>query len=177
VLNQNWRTELAMVVPDFFARSGRSGCVIECGEGWRWIIDRCAFRIGTALEERETFYFERIREHQGSLRIHWGGRLSAGGEAAVREAIDLAEAASQCFCERCGGPGQLYRCKEVSSPAAPPMRKECRCRSAASSGTCICGRRRSVRARGSSSAVATTRISTASSTSTLPDIDPARPGT
>ncbi len=114
VLNQDWRTELASAVPEFFVpRSGRLACVIECGAGWRWIIDRCAFRIGAALEERESFRFERIREHQGSLRIYWGGRLSAGGEAAVREAIDLGEAASQCFCELCGAPGRLYRCESV----------------------------------------------------------------
>jgi hypothetical protein len=114
VLNQDWRTELAMAVPEFFvARPGRLACVPACGAGWGWIIDRCAFRIGAALEDRETFYFERIREHQGSLRIYWGGRLSAAGEAAVREAIDLGEAASQCFCELCGAPGRLYRCDDA----------------------------------------------------------------
>jgi len=31
----------------------------------------------------------------------------------VREAIDLAEAASQCFCELCCAPGRLYRCDSV----------------------------------------------------------------
>ena len=102
VLNRDWRIELASTVPEFF--------VPRPGRGWRWIIDRCAFRIGAALEDRESFRFERIREHQGSLRIYWGGRLSAGGEAAVREAVDLGEAASQCFCELCGARGRLYRC-------------------------------------------------------------------
>jgi hypothetical protein len=115
VLNQDWRTELAAAVPDFFApRPGYPACLPECGAGWRWIIDRCAFRIGAALYDRESFRFERIREHQGSLRIYWGGRLSAGSEAAVREAIDLGEAASQCFCELCSAPGRLYRCNDVS---------------------------------------------------------------
>jgi hypothetical protein len=34
VLNQDWRTELALMVPDFFvARPGRPACAIECGEG------------------------------------------------------------------------------------------------------------------------------------------------
>jgi hypothetical protein len=33
--------------------------------------------------------------------------------AAVREAIDLGEAASQCFCELCGAPGRLHRCNNV----------------------------------------------------------------
>jgi hypothetical protein len=114
VLNHDWRIELASAVPDFFVpRPGHPACVIECGAGWRWIIDRCAFRIAAALNDRETFRFERIREHQGSLRIYWGGRLSPGGEAAVREAIDLGEAASQCFCETCGAPGRLYRCDGV----------------------------------------------------------------
>jgi len=114
VLKQDWHTDLAAAVPEFFIpRPGRLACVPECGAGWGWIIDRCAFRIDAALKDRESFRFERIREHQGSLRIYWGGRLSAGGEAAVREAIDLGEAASQCFCELCGAPGRLYCCEGV----------------------------------------------------------------
>lgn len=114
VLNQDWRTGLTSAVPEFFASgASRPACLIECGDGWGWIIDRCAFRIEAALEDRESFYFERIREHGGSLRIYWGGRLSPGGEAAVREAVDLAEAASQCFCETCGAPGRLYRCNDA----------------------------------------------------------------
>jgi hypothetical protein len=114
VLKQDWHTDLAAAVPEFFVpRPGRLACVPECGAGWGWIIDRCAFRIAAALDDRESFRFERIRQHQGSLRIYWGGRLSAAGEAAVREAIDLGEAASQCFCELCGAPGRLYRCNDV----------------------------------------------------------------
>ena len=133
VLKQDWHTDLAAAVPEFFIpRPGRLACVPECGAGWGWIIDRCAFRIDAALKDRESFRFERIREHQGSLRIYWGGRLSAGGEAAVREAIDLGEAASQCFCELCGVPGRLYRCNDVfqtrcgehSQGVAVPIRPE-----------------------------------------------------
>jgi hypothetical protein len=112
-LNQDWRTELAMSVPEFFVRPGRLACVAECAAGWGWLIDRCAFRIDAVLGDRESFYFERIRSHQGALRIYWGGRLSAGGQAAVREAVDLAEAASHCYCELCGAPARLYRCEGV----------------------------------------------------------------
>jgi hypothetical protein len=98
VLKQDWHTDLAAAVPEFFVpRPGRLACVPECGAGWGWIIDRCAFRIGAALNDRESFRFERIREHQGSLRIYWGGRLSA----------------SQCSCELCGAPGRLYRCDDT----------------------------------------------------------------
>jgi hypothetical protein len=64
------------------------------------------------LSERKRFSFERIRENQGSPRIHWGDRLSAASEAVVREAIDLAEARSQCFRELCGDEGRRESCGE-----------------------------------------------------------------
>lgn len=116
VLRWDERIGLAATFPDFFAPPpGRPACVTECGAGWDGIVERCAARIDAALEDRESFRFERIRELQGSLRIHWGGRLSAASEAAVREAVDLAEARSQCFCELCGARGGAYRCEGIVS--------------------------------------------------------------
>jgi len=110
----DWRFELASALPDFFApRPGRPAGLPECGPGWCWIIDRCCVRIAAALEDGERFRFERIRQQEGALRIAWGGRLSAASEAAVRAAIDLAEARSVCVCEICGARGRLYRADDV----------------------------------------------------------------
>jgi hypothetical protein len=75
----------------------------------------------TALQDHERFRFQRIRERQGALRIHWGGRLSATSEAAVREAVDLAEARNICLCELCGAQGRLYRADGVlMTPSVMP---------------------------------------------------------
>jgi hypothetical protein len=107
-----WRIRLAMAYPEFFhpLRQGSAiGCLPESGPGWSDIIEHACVRIGAVLIERERFRFERIRERNGALRIHWGGKLSAKSEAAVRGAIDLAEARSLCFCELCGGQGRLHR--------------------------------------------------------------------
>jgi len=113
VVPRDWRAELQDILPDFFdPPSGggrvRPACPIDCGPGWAAVVDRCCVRIAAALEDRERFYFESIRERQGALRISWGGRLSAASEAAVRSAIDLAEARSVCVCEICGARGRRY---------------------------------------------------------------------
>lgn len=65
-------------------------------------------RIVAALQENEHFRFERIRERQGALRINWDGRLTAASEAAVRSAVDVAEARSICVCERRADPAINY---------------------------------------------------------------------
>lgn len=112
----NWRLELVELHRELFQPADYPAAVQgspECGAGWRPIIDRCCFRIGSAVQDHESFRFEQIRERQGSLRIYWGGRLSAVTEAAVREAIDLAEARSLCVCELCGGEGRLHRAGAV----------------------------------------------------------------
>ncbi|MET4605368.1 hypothetical protein ABIB90_004863 [Bradyrhizobium sp. JR4.1] len=109
----DWRDDLASILPDFFARPGRAPCVPECGPGWAGVVDRCCVRIAAALEPRESFRFESIEQSHGALRIRWGGRLSAASEAAVRAAVDLAEARSVCVCETCGARGRLYRADDV----------------------------------------------------------------
>lgn len=121
VVAQDWRAELRDILPDFFgppprpdgATPGRPPCVPECGPGWAGVVDRCCVRIAAALQFGESFRFESIRVSQGALRIRWGGRLSAASEAAVRAAIDLAEARSVCVCETCGARGRLYRVDDL----------------------------------------------------------------
>ncbi|MCA1542016.1 hypothetical protein I6F18_18820 [Bradyrhizobium sp. NBAIM32] len=116
-VGSDWKSDLRDILPDFFgappgpggAASARPVCVPECGLGWAGVVDRCCVRIAAALQFGESFRFESIRAHQGALRIRWGGKLSAASEAAVRAAIDLAEARSVCVCERCGARGRVYR--------------------------------------------------------------------
>ncbi|MDE5465950.1 hypothetical protein [Bradyrhizobium sp. CSS354] len=115
----DWRADLASILPDFFARPGREPCVPECGPGWAGVVDRCCVRIAAALEPRESFRFETIGQSQGALRIRWAGRLSAASEAAVRAAVDLAEARSLCVCELCGARGRLYRADGVLATRCP----------------------------------------------------------
>jgi hypothetical protein len=107
-----WPIRLAMAYPEFFQplrQRSAIECLPECGAGWSDIIEHACVRIGEVLIERERFRFERIKERNGALRIYWGGKLSAKSEAAVRGAIDLAEARSLCFCELCGAQGRLHR--------------------------------------------------------------------
>lgn len=52
--------------------------------------------IAATLEEGEAFRFESIGSYDGALWIRWSGRLKAASEAAVRAAVDLAEARSMC---------------------------------------------------------------------------------
>jgi hypothetical protein len=73
----DWRADLASILPDFFARPGRAPCVPECGPGWAGVVDRCCVRIAAALEDRESFRFESIGSCDGSLRMRWAGRPSA----------------------------------------------------------------------------------------------------
>jgi len=114
---RDWRQQLQETIPAFFApRPGarRSGpCTPACGEGWCCVVDRLCVRIASTLEEGETFRFESIEQRDGALRVRWGGRLSAASEAAVRTAVDLAEARSVSVCELCGARGKLFRAEDV----------------------------------------------------------------
>jgi len=117
--HDDWRTDLTSVLPDFFCRPGRAACPIECGPGWAMVVDRLCVRIAAAMEDRERFRFESIGSCDGALRIRWAGRLSAASEAAVRAAIDLAEARSMCVCETCGARGKRFRADGVLAASCP----------------------------------------------------------
>lgn len=119
---RDWRLQLIEALPDFFAgpRARRSRPVLpDCGEGWCCVVDRLCVRIAAAREDGESFRFASIGQQDGALRVRWGGRLSAESEAAVRSAIDLAEARSLCICELCGA---LAKRSLVVSPSYDLMR-------------------------------------------------------
>jgi hypothetical protein len=124
---RDWRAELMATLPDFFSSKPEPGgtaparppCPIDCGPGWAFVVDRCCVRIAAALQDGERFFFESIKQRQGALRITWGGRLTAASEAAVRSAVDLAEARSMCVCELCGARGKLFRADDVLAARCP----------------------------------------------------------
>ncbi|WFU23636.1 hypothetical protein QA649_37435 [Bradyrhizobium sp. CB1717] len=91
--------------------------IVSIVPGLAGVVDRCSVRIAAALSFGESFRFESIRGRQGALRIRWGGRLSVANEAAVRAAVDLAEA--RCVCETCGARGRLYRGPARDGERAP----------------------------------------------------------
>lgn len=97
---------------------GRRG--FDCGDGWRPVFYLCCKRIAAALEAfGGTFRFQSVREVDGAMRIVWSGRLPPRAAAAVREAVDLAEARSVCVCGVCGAPGRLYRAAGVLATRCP----------------------------------------------------------
>jgi hypothetical protein len=112
----DWRFQLKAKHPHFFCKhplDSKFGCKFQCGPGWCDIIERACVRIAAVLAGREQFRFEEIRERNGELRMYWGGWLTARSEAAVRYAIDLAQARSRCICEVCGDTGRLRRDGDV----------------------------------------------------------------
>lgn len=128
VVMHDWRTDLTAVLPHFFGAASatvpdraiaRRTCAIECGPGWAAIVDSCCVRIAATLEERERFRFASIQSRDGVLRIRWGGRLTPAGEAAVRSAIDLAEARSMYVCELCGNRGRRFRADGAVATRCP----------------------------------------------------------
>jgi hypothetical protein len=108
----DWPSRLVRTYPELFgplSQKAAVGCMQQCGTGRSEIVERMCVRIEAFLTERERFHFEQVGERNGALRVYWGGKLSAKSEAAIRGAIDLAEARSLCFCDRCGLEGRLYR--------------------------------------------------------------------
>jgi hypothetical protein len=108
----DWPNRLVRTYPELFgplSQKAAKGRLQECGTGRGEIVERMCARINAVLTERERFHFERVGDRNGALRVYWGGKLSAKSEAAIRGAIDLAEARSLCFCEHCGLEGRLYR--------------------------------------------------------------------
>lgn len=77
-------------------------------EGWRDVVERLCARIGTTLEDGETFRFVQIVRKFGLLRIDWAGEVSEATKARIEEAVALAEARSSCTCEVCGLEGEKY---------------------------------------------------------------------
>lgn len=76
---------------------------IECGPGWRTIIEQCCEEIGRRQQHtgRDDFAFTQIKEKFGSLRLY-----HYGGDEYIEGVIAMAEAMSSKTCESCGKPGE-----------------------------------------------------------------------
>jgi hypothetical protein len=105
---RDWRRELVEAYPDLFHPIGDPPAAHgwpEVGDGWRDLLDRACARIRAALQANGgTFCATEIKEKYGRLRFYWEGTANA----AVDEAIDLAQARSYSTCEICGAEGRLY---------------------------------------------------------------------
>lgn len=110
---EDWRTVLIATHPRLFGASGespeRTPGYPECGDGWSDLLRRLCGRIDKALGPRETIRVAQIKEKFAGLRFYWHGKVSKDTEAAIQEAISLAEARSFCCCEECGAEGSPYR--------------------------------------------------------------------
>lgn len=82
----------------------------EHGDGWAHLIATLCERLDTILQDdpNATVNVLQVKEKFGGLRFYYR-LVSADGQMAaqVREAVDLAEAASTNICESCGRPGEL----------------------------------------------------------------------
>lgn len=108
-LDQIWRIRLIGSFPSLFR--GHAGYP-TCGDGWKDMLSRMCERISTAVANRPARSWIRIidiKEKLGGLRVH----VEANGipqamMEKVWEAIELAEARSECTCEECGSAGRLF---------------------------------------------------------------------
>ena len=108
----SWRRAVIDAHPDLFRMKSRGETFTPgyptVGDGWRNLIEKAVARIAAACIGRSV-KLTQIKEKYGGVRIYWSGMdIDAATEAAVEEAIALAEARSECTCEMCGEEGRLY---------------------------------------------------------------------
>jgi hypothetical protein len=102
----DWRADLLRRYPELFGR-GYPGV----GDGWRDLLERALARMAgiVASEHGGRVQISQIKEKFGSLRLYYDeSGLSDSASAEIEEAVDLAEAASACTCEKCGREGRLH---------------------------------------------------------------------
>lgn len=81
---------------------------IECGTGWRHIVEKLLERLETAIAaqpigRRDVFRIVQIKEKFGRLTVY----LASEGSAEMRAAIQDAAEQSVITCEVCSAPGRL----------------------------------------------------------------------
>jgi hypothetical protein len=83
----------------------------EVGDGWCPLLETLCARLDTLLAQAPgaLMRVEQVKEKFATLRFYYAleGADAATAEA-IREAVDLAEAASAHICERCARPGERY---------------------------------------------------------------------
>lgn len=101
---------LPFTYPRLFERGQLWG--IEHGDGWSQIIVTLCERLETILQDDPDakFAVRQVKEKFGGLRFYYSLELAQDETTLlVREAVDLAAAASVNVCEYCGQLGQLRR--------------------------------------------------------------------
>jgi hypothetical protein len=111
-----WQSQLVARYPALFNQEiyGRVTApgYPSVGDGWRDLVETAIGRIatGVAAAPGGSVKIGQIKEKFATLRIYLDRRraLSDQTNAAIDEAIELAEARSACTCETCGAEGRLY---------------------------------------------------------------------
>lgn len=111
----DWRQELIDAYPHLFRLERDGGDFYTpgyptTGDGWSDLIGRAIARIAAADVGRSV-RIDQIKQKFGTLRLYWSsiGAIDDETDAAIEEAIALAEARSECTCETCGAEGALHR--------------------------------------------------------------------
>jgi len=110
----NWRADLVAAYPTLFNQEFRGQVLTpgwpEVDDGWRELLEVAASRIAAALaaDPSGSLTISQIKSKYGTLRLYYDVRGRPETEAAIAEAVDLAEARSACTCETCGAEGRLF---------------------------------------------------------------------
>ncbi|WP_244561282.1 hypothetical protein [Bradyrhizobium canariense] len=113
----DWRDALVERYPVLLRDgSGRAVGRPGVGDGWARIVVRAIGRILAAGSSTgDAVRILGIAEKYGTLRISIDVSHRSTAVAAIEEAVALAEAASECTCDICGGEGMLYESGNVLS--------------------------------------------------------------
>lgn len=111
----DWRSALVAARPALFNQTfgGRvlTPGLPQVGDGWRDLVETAIGRVAAALaaDPNGSVAVNQIKEKFGTLRLYYQPRdLQPATSAAIKEAVDLAEARSACTCEECGAEGRLF---------------------------------------------------------------------
>jgi hypothetical protein len=112
-----WQTDLVARYPALFNQEFNGRVTApgfpSVGDGWRDLVETAIGRIATAVAAvpNGSLKIGQIKEKFATLRVYLDGRkgLPETTNAAIDEAIELAEARSACTCEQCGEQGRLYK--------------------------------------------------------------------
>jgi hypothetical protein len=112
-----WQAQLVARYPDLFNQEIHGRVIApgypSVGDGWRDLVERAVGRIATAVAATPagSLKFGQVKEKFATVRIYLDRRraLSDQTNAAIDEAIELAEARSACTCETCGTEGRLFK--------------------------------------------------------------------
>jgi hypothetical protein len=114
---QTWQAALLARYPALFNQE-INGRIITQGypsvdDGWRDLVETAIGRIAgaAAVAPSGSLRIGQIKEKFATLRVYLDSRTGFTGttNAAIDEAICLAEARSACTCETCGEPGRLFK--------------------------------------------------------------------